>query len=102
MAPAEVPEMASIRSHGSSSRRSRTPQVNAPWEPPPCNAKSMRTGARFTPGLKDVFVIGLDGFHSALLGQVLRQTWSKPTAEGFAHARCGQALDRYAAEITTR
>src|SRR5262245_31249983 len=69
MAPAEVPEIASIRSHGSSSRRSRTPQVNAPWEPPPCNAKSMRTGARFTPGLEDVFGIGLHGFHGALLGR---------------------------------
>jgi hypothetical protein len=52
--------------------------------------------------LKDIFAIGLDGFHSALLGQVLRQTLSKPIAEGFAHAQCGQALDRYAAEITTR
>src|SRR5215831_6763369 len=47
IAPAEVPEMPSIRSHGSSSRRSRTPQVKAPCAPPPCSAKSTRTGARF-------------------------------------------------------
>ena len=39
MAPAEVPEMASIRSHGSSSRRSSTPHVKAPCEPPPCSAR---------------------------------------------------------------
>ena len=35
MAPAEVPDIASIRSHGSSSSRSSTPQVKAPCEPPP-------------------------------------------------------------------
>ena len=44
MAPAEVPEMASIWSHGSSSRRSRTPQVKAPCEPPPCRARSISNG----------------------------------------------------------
>src|SRR5271165_571456 len=44
MAPADVPEMPSISSHGSSSRRSSTPQVNAPWEPPPCRARSTRRG----------------------------------------------------------
>jgi hypothetical protein len=32
-------------SHGSSSRRSSTPQVKAPCAPPPCSAKSTRTGA---------------------------------------------------------
>src|SRR5262249_44772552 len=46
IAPADVPEMPSIRSHGSSSRRSSTPQVKAPCAPPPCSAKSTRTGAR--------------------------------------------------------
>ena len=35
MAPAEVPEMPSISSLGSSKRRSRTPQVKAPCAPPP-------------------------------------------------------------------
>ena len=35
IAPAEVPETPSIFSHGSSSRRSITPQVKAPCEPPP-------------------------------------------------------------------
>src|SRR5436190_19015350 len=50
IAPADVPEMPSIPSHGSSSRRSNTPQVKAPWEPPPCNAKSTNMGAR----LKDL------------------------------------------------
>ena len=40
MAPADVPEVASILIHGSSSKRSRTPQVNAPCEPPPCKARS--------------------------------------------------------------
>ena len=33
-------------SHGSSSRRSSTPHVNAPCEPPPCNARSTRIGSR--------------------------------------------------------
>src|SRR5215475_11880994 len=47
MAPAEVPEIASIFSHGSSRSRSSTPQVNAPCEPPPCRARSIRTGLRF-------------------------------------------------------
>src|SRR6478752_1238549 len=46
MAPAEVPEMPSMPSQGSSSRRSSTPQVNAPCAPPPCSAKSTRMGAR--------------------------------------------------------
>ena len=54
MAPAEVPEIASIRSHDSSSRRSRTPQVKAPCEPPPCSAKSTRSGSRSFPVLTDV------------------------------------------------
>jgi len=31
---------------GSSSSRSSTPQVNAPCAPPPCSARSMRTGSR--------------------------------------------------------
>src|SRR6266850_7522854 len=46
IAPADVPEMPSIRSHGSSRSRSNTPQVNAPWEPPPCRARSIRMGLR--------------------------------------------------------
>ena len=46
MAPADVPEIASIFIHGSSSRRSRTPHVKAPWEPPPCKARSIRTVSR--------------------------------------------------------
>src|SRR6185369_578670 len=46
IAPADVPEMPSIRSHGSSRRRSSTPQVKAPWEPPPCRARSIRMGSR--------------------------------------------------------
>src|SRR5262245_56105948 len=48
MAPADVPEIASMRSHGSSSRRSSTPHVNAPCEPPPCSARSIRSGSRVT------------------------------------------------------
>src|SRR6185503_19202267 len=46
IAPADVPEMPSMPSQGSSSRRSSTPQVKAPCAPPPCSAKSTRTGAR--------------------------------------------------------
>src|SRR5271166_4340351 len=46
IAPADVPEMPSISSQGSSSRRSSTPQVNAPCDPPPCKARSTRTGLR--------------------------------------------------------
>ena len=43
IAPAEVPDMPSMRSQGSSRRRSSTPQVKAPCAPPPCNARSTRT-----------------------------------------------------------
>ena len=46
IAPAEVPEMPSIRSQGSSSSRSRAPQVKAPCAPPPCSAKSTSRGSR--------------------------------------------------------
>ena len=38
-----------MRSLGSSSRRSSTPQVKAPCAPPPCSARSTRTGSRFMP-----------------------------------------------------
>src|SRR6516162_2445092 len=47
IAPADVPEMPSICSHGSSSRRSRAPQVKAPCAPPPCSARSIRIDSRF-------------------------------------------------------
>jgi len=46
IAPADVPDMPSMRSHGSSMSRSSTPQVNAPCEPPPCSARSTSTGSR--------------------------------------------------------
>src|SRR6476620_10206366 len=46
IAPADVPEMPSIRSHGSSIKRSSTPQVKAPCEPPPCKARSTRSEDR--------------------------------------------------------
>ena len=46
MAPAEVPEIAAMWSQSSSSNRSSTPQVNAPWEPPPCRARSISAGSR--------------------------------------------------------
>src|SRR5262245_31567557 len=39
MAPALVALMPSISNRGSFSRRSRTPQVKAPWAPPPCSAR---------------------------------------------------------------
>ena len=45
IAPAEVPEIPTMCSHGSSSSRSSTPQVKAPCEPPPCRARSTATGA---------------------------------------------------------
>src|SRR6201998_4228725 len=45
IAPADVPEMPSMRSHGSSSRRSSAPQVKAPCEPPPCSARSISSGS---------------------------------------------------------
>src|SRR6516162_2392471 len=47
IAPADVPEMPSICSQGSSSRRSRAPHVKAPCAPPPCSARSIRIGSRF-------------------------------------------------------
>src|SRR5262245_43038996 len=46
MAPADVPDMPSMRSQGSSRRRSSTPHVKAPCEPPPCRARSTSTGSR--------------------------------------------------------
>src|SRR5262245_19160874 len=46
MAPADVPDMPSISSHGSCKNRSRPPQVNAPWAPPPWSARSTRIGSR--------------------------------------------------------
>jgi len=46
IAPADVPEIASTLSQVSSRSLSSTPQVNAPCEPPPCRAKSTRTGSR--------------------------------------------------------
>src|SRR5258707_9927430 len=49
MAPAEVPDMASIVSHDSSSSRSRTPHVKAPCEPPPCSARSISCEGRSLP-----------------------------------------------------
>jgi hypothetical protein len=46
IAPVDVPEIASTLSQISSRSLSSTPQVNAPSEPPPCKAKSTRTGSR--------------------------------------------------------
>ena len=50
IAPAEVPEMPSICSQGSSISRSSTPQVKAPWAPPPCSARSMSRGLGLAAG----------------------------------------------------
>src|SRR5262245_42798166 len=54
IAPADVPETASISSQGSSRSRSNTPQVKAPCAPPPWSAKLInsddplaRAGTRF-------------------------------------------------------
>src|SRR3984885_1908403 len=43
-APADVPEMPSMTSRSSHSNCSSTPQVKAPWAPPPCSARLMRFG----------------------------------------------------------
>src|SRR5215472_2795350 len=43
--PAEAPVMLPILRPGSSNRRSTTPQVNAPWAPPPCSARSRGSGS---------------------------------------------------------
>ncbi len=51
IAPAEVPEMPSIFSQGSSISRSSTPQVKAPWAPPPCRARSTSSGGRRLAGI---------------------------------------------------
>src|SRR4029077_7775790 len=40
--PAEVPEMPSTLSRSSLRRWSSTPQVKAPWAPPPCKARLTR------------------------------------------------------------
>src|ERR1700741_4296263 len=42
MEPALVPDRPSISTRPSSRNLSITPQPNAPWAPPPCNAKLMR------------------------------------------------------------
>ena len=57
MAPAEVPEMPSIVSQSSSSRRSTTPQVKAPCEPPPWKARSTSTGSRAPAAAAGVFAM---------------------------------------------
>ena len=51
-APAEAPEIPSISRRPSSSNWSRTPQVNAPWAPPPCSPRLMglRRPFRTRPG----------------------------------------------------
>ena len=54
-APALAPLIASISQFGSSRSRSRTPQVNAPNEPPPCNAKDSRGGGQVRPSAKPRF-----------------------------------------------
>src|SRR5260221_4817958 len=46
MAPAEVAEMPSNSNRSSASNRSSTPQVKAPWAPPPCKARLRRLVAR--------------------------------------------------------
>src|SRR3984957_13610280 len=43
-APADVPEMPSMASRSSLRSCSSTPQVKAPWAPPPCSARLMRFG----------------------------------------------------------
>src|SRR3984957_5731777 len=43
-APADVPEMPSMASRSSLKSCSSTPQVKAPWAPPPCSARLMRFG----------------------------------------------------------
>src|SRR5271165_1037318 len=58
IAPAEVPETASMSSQGSSRKRSSTPQVKAPCEPPPCRARSTSTGAR-APGFEPDGAFGI-------------------------------------------
>lgn len=50
VAPADVPEMPSTRSQGSSSSRSGTPRGKAPCAPPPCSPSSMDTVLRRTAG----------------------------------------------------
>jgi hypothetical protein len=54
IAPAEVPEMPSNSSQGSSSSRSITPQVKAPCAPPPCSARSTSSGSRRTAAVVEV------------------------------------------------
>jgi len=44
IAPALLPLRPSKCTRGSASKASSTPQVNAPWAPPPCSARLMRCG----------------------------------------------------------
>ena len=50
--PALVAEMPSTVSWSSSRKRSSTPQVKAPWLPPPCNAKL----TAFRPAIRALFI----------------------------------------------
>src|SRR6188768_3999372 len=94
MAPAEVPEIPSIRSQGSSSRRSSTPQVKAPCAPPPCKAKSTSTSARVV--AEDVT------FESLLIvGQVKKSKLRSPTAMQ-KEANVTMALLSHAAYLPAR
>jgi hypothetical protein len=91
IAPAEVPEMPSMPSQGSSSRRSSTPQVNAPCAPPPCSAKSTRMGARFTASGFVVILVHRKGEPRRLVGRGARVDASMPHFFGRSEGRPGDA-----------
>src|SRR5579871_5853822 len=60
MAPALVALTPSMLTRGSSSNRSSTPQVKAPWAPPPCRARlTVRAGPAVRPAVCRVPVVGV-------------------------------------------
>jgi hypothetical protein len=81
-APALAPLMASMSQSGSSSSRSRTPQVNAPNEPPPCKAKDSRRGGQVRLSAKRRFC-------QALFCQMLPGV---SAGSGFSVAGCSAGL----------
>src|SRR5215831_14686924 len=80
--------MPSMRSHGSSSRRSNTPQVNAPCAPPPCSAKSTRSGARFDSTMLVILGHGYDGLLTCRADQDAAATSFGADPLGPLAARC--------------
>src|SRR5262245_35671578 len=94
IAPAEVPEIPSMRSHGSSSRRSSTPHVKAPCAPPPCSAKSTRSGAWLDSTMFVILAHGYDGLLTCRADQDGYSCLLRHRSHGPLAARCALVTAR--------